>query len=1342
MEKQMKMQFADNYAKGGVTYSQWLKDNTWQEQFNEWMEDGNVIKLDDGYSTQDAQYTNRLKDKSALKRYFYNEFIKGQYIDYAEGGGVGQTKVVAFSDYQDFKYYVLREDDENYYVVNEEKIDHWKNADEPDRSYYYEEVLAKEGEDVIVLGYEKNIFAKGGSMYADGGGVGAPSKISKNYELELDYKVGQTFEVEVLGGRQTCRIVSMNFQVYENGGKAFVESDSYRIQYKNLSTLQDDASHFSFLKYLQKQPNKIVISVPFAISGGIFYENSIYEGSLKLLHGVVTGFEVLYYGEYSGFYNYYVKTNGKSAHVDRKDAYESVQNYIKSVTSNIENKLINFTPPTTKKVTASLEYKVGQEIKIPIMGGYNDGKIIRIDAYLGENYKSNRYSRIYFKQNGVKNYYSEQTGYSFTEFEKEISTLKISNNIPLTVDALVGQDLLVLHRYMGGSKLKIEKCTGYLLNLTEQGAKVMYFTNHELSNEVYTSLDDFKNKILKQTPNNNVEFEKGGSMYTEGGGVGYDVNDVVQLKNIPENYPYEIRNGIVDNKWKIVRVSKGGRSMYSDIMEDIFGYDIELLDTKMKYKAFVYPNELKPYINYAKGGSMYAEGGGVGKKEDFNVSATESLIELVSKEREKYIKNLRKQGFKVVIGRNDGYYWDLESEKDGVSELARNPSKRKLIEIIKNNPSVTKIGFQGTILVADRVGEELEIVDDFAVVLWEKNNVFFKEGLNFEFVYDNGKYINVIVNKNDTETYKNRKDDGDYVYFKSIDKKYNTISERRSKIEFLKEEFDNGEAFVVNKMSKGGSMYAEGGSLDDKELVGKAIEYVTGSAIDYDTIQFEANKIAFKYTGKNTRSTLDKKLIEDTIKMHRKSLDLRGGSANRTQRNYHFSPFKKGGSVSSIEKKVAEVNKLIELANANDISVVDSSSTWESPMKYKPVKYSNGVLYVEYKELDLYKYNRTGQSNWVTKKDKVLKRNMEFDNPLNDIAKMYRKALREANIDYKSAELNKKESEKVSEKEESFDNAGTSMVLYHEEKGNWFVPKGQVYLWLYDVEGSAEKLKSEEFDWVFYPLTSQTMAWQSGYIPPLKKIWTKKFQKTHKGSERLLGVIKAYLIDKESGEKELFVDMMSVNPTKKKQGIMSYMLKDLRDTFNLSQDQVTFSNLTDEGKKFVEKKTYADGGAIYPDLSLQKAEVVNDSVKIPEFEIKSSIKTDLYLSKNKISSSEDAREILKEIWKAETINAYEQAYILYLNKQNKVIGYYHHSSGGIDGTVMDVQMISGLALKSFSKGVIIAHNHPSGVTRPSDADEKITKQLKEGLKLFNILLLDSIILTDEGYFSFADEGLL
>jgi len=69
-------------------------------------------------------------------------------------------------------------------------------------------------------------------------------------------------------------------------------------------------------------------------------------------------------------------------------------------------------------------------------------------------------------------------------------------------------------------------------------------------------------------------------------------------------------------------------------------------------------------------------------------------------------------------------------------------------------------------------------------------------------------------------------------------------------------------------------------------------------------------------------------------------------------------------------------------------------------------------------------------------------------------------------------------------------------------------------------------------------------------------------------------------------------------------------------------------------------------------------------------------------------------------------------------------------------------MISGMAVKSLSKGVIIAHNHPSGNTQPSDADKRITEQMKQALKLFNIELLDSLILTENSYLSFANMGIL
>ena len=181
-----------------------------------------------------------------------------------------------------------------------------------------------------------------------------------------------------------------------------------------------------------------------------------------------------------------------------------------------------------------------------------------------------------------------------------------------------------------------------------------------------------------------------------------------------------------------------------------------------------------------------------------------------------------------------------------------------------------------------------------------------------------------------------------------------------------------------------------------------------------------------------------------------------------------------------------------------------------------------------------------------------------------------------------------------------------------------------------------------------------------------------------------------------------------------------------------------------DGGNLHSSEFYTEGGSVYPDLSLQKADVVNDSIQLNEFKIQKTKNTFTIngFEKKKITGSPDTVSILRSLWEKDTINAYEQAYVLYLNNANNIIGYYHHSSGGIAGTVMDVQMISGMALKSLAKAVIIAHNHPSENRQPSDADKSITKQLKESLKVFNIMLLDSIIITDESYFSFADEGLM
>jgi DNA repair protein RadC len=126
--------------------------------------------------------------------------------------------------------------------------------------------------------------------------------------------------------------------------------------------------------------------------------------------------------------------------------------------------------------------------------------------------------------------------------------------------------------------------------------------------------------------------------------------------------------------------------------------------------------------------------------------------------------------------------------------------------------------------------------------------------------------------------------------------------------------------------------------------------------------------------------------------------------------------------------------------------------------------------------------------------------------------------------------------------------------------------------------------------------------------------------------------------------------------------------------------------------------------------------------------------------RHKVTCSRDASEILRLAF--ENIEYRESFYILLLNRANQVLGYNMISLGGISGTITDIRMIFQVALKSSSSAIILAHNHPSGNLNPSEADKKITQKVKEAGILLDISVLDHIILTQDSYFSFADENLL
>ena len=130
------------------------------------------------------------------------------------------------------------------------------------------------------------------------------------------------------------------------------------------------------------------------------------------------------------------------------------------------------------------------------------------------------------------------------------------------------------------------------------------------------------------------------------------------------------------------------------------------------------------------------------------------------------------------------------------------------------------------------------------------------------------------------------------------------------------------------------------------------------------------------------------------------------------------------------------------------------------------------------------------------------------------------------------------------------------------------------------------------------------------------------------------------------------------------------------------------------------------------------------------------------ISKYKVTSSEDAYKYLLSTYKKGTICYKEYFKVLFLNQANQVLGYTLISGGGIKETTADVRLIFQAALLTNSVALILAHNHPSGNLKPSPKDIRLTKQVREASNFMRIKILDHIIISDTGYYSFADEGML
>jgi DNA repair protein RadC len=127
------------------------------------------------------------------------------------------------------------------------------------------------------------------------------------------------------------------------------------------------------------------------------------------------------------------------------------------------------------------------------------------------------------------------------------------------------------------------------------------------------------------------------------------------------------------------------------------------------------------------------------------------------------------------------------------------------------------------------------------------------------------------------------------------------------------------------------------------------------------------------------------------------------------------------------------------------------------------------------------------------------------------------------------------------------------------------------------------------------------------------------------------------------------------------------------------------------------------------------------------------------LLKNQVRSSKELADFLKTSLKD---YAHEVFAVVFLNKANKINHFEVLSSGGISHTIVDPRIIFKKALEVKATSLILCHNHPSGNLRPSRQDEEITAKLKDAGNLIDIKVVDHLIVSDEGYYSFADEGIM
>lgn len=128
--------------------------------------------------------------------------------------------------------------------------------------------------------------------------------------------------------------------------------------------------------------------------------------------------------------------------------------------------------------------------------------------------------------------------------------------------------------------------------------------------------------------------------------------------------------------------------------------------------------------------------------------------------------------------------------------------------------------------------------------------------------------------------------------------------------------------------------------------------------------------------------------------------------------------------------------------------------------------------------------------------------------------------------------------------------------------------------------------------------------------------------------------------------------------------------------------------------------------------------------------------------KIKVNNSDTAWQVALSHWDMSIIEFQEEVKVILLNRANVVLGIYELSKGGSTSSVVDIKIILSVALKTHSSSIIVVHNHPSGNLQPSEADKGLTVKLHKACEVVDLILLDHLVITQEGFYSFKDNNLI